>query len=71
MSSGNLISSSDLALPAPAAVQTLRLNDPADEERRIRSALEATSGNKAKAARMLGIDRKTLYNKLRTLNIEA
>lgn len=71
MSFGNLISAADLALPAPATIQTLRLNDPADEERRIRSAIEATAGNKAKAARMLGIDRKTLYNKLRTLNIES
>lgn len=37
----------------------------ADAERqRILNALQQCGGNKSKAARMLGIDRKTLYNKL-------
>ncbi len=46
------------------------LHDPADEERRIRQALDASAGNKSVAARALGIDRKTLYNKMRLYGIE-
>lgn len=42
----------------------------ADEEaKRIQEALRQTGGNKSKAAQMLGIDRKTLYNKLQKYNL--
>lgn len=44
------------------AVHTL--HDEADERQRIEEALRQTGGNKAKAARLLGIDRKTIYNKM-------
>lgn len=40
------------------------LHDEADERKRIEEALRQTGGNKAKAARLLGIDRKTIYNKM-------
>ena len=40
------------------------LHDEADERQRIEEALRQTGGNKAKAARLLGIDRKTIYNKM-------
>lgn len=40
------------------------LHDAADERQRIEEALRQTGGNKAKAARLLGIDRKTIYNKM-------
>jgi len=42
----------------------------ADEEQAIRNALEKTNYNKSKAAKLLDIDRKTLYNKLKLYNIE-
>ena len=40
------------------------LHDADAERQRILNALQLCGGNKSKAARMLGIDRKTLYNKL-------
>lgn len=46
------------------------LRDPVAEEERIRQVLAAVGGNKSQAARLLGIDRKTLYNKLHFYGIE-
>ncbi len=51
---------------APAAPEPL----PDDEVERILQALQRTAGNKAKAARLLGIDRSTLYRKMTTYNID-
>lgn len=39
------------------------------ELREILSALEKTAGNKSRAARLLGMDRKTLYRKIERYNI--
>lgn len=41
-----------------------------NEESAIRTALEKTNFNKSKAAKLLDIDRKTLYNKLKLYNID-
>ena len=49
---------------------TLSLHNPAGEEEKIRRALAAAGGNKSQAARLLGVDRKTLYNKLRLYGID-
>lgn len=63
------ISSTQLGLPQDTATQpsaTLAIKPTADEElARIHEALQLTGGNKSRAAQMLGIDRKTLYNKLK------
>lgn len=53
----------------PAAA-SLSLRDPASEEVQIRRAIAAAGGNKSQAAKLLGIDRKTLYNKLHLYGIE-
>ena len=45
------------------------LHDDDSERSRIIAALQQTNGNKAKAARLLGIDRKTIYNKIEKLGI--
>ena len=39
------------------------------EKKRIMNALQQTGNNKTKAALLLGIDRKTLYNKMKLYNI--
>ncbi len=52
------------AQPIPAAWDT------EDEIERIIDALRRTAGNKAKAARLLGMDRSTLYRKISGYNID-
>jgi len=42
-----------------------------DETNRLIAALRMAGGNKAKAARSLGIDRSTLYRKLQSLGIDS
>lgn len=53
------------SLQTPAATTGLQLHNEDTEKQRIQQALEATGGNKSKAAQLLGVDRKTLYNKLK------
>jgi transcriptional regulator of acetoin/glycerol metabolism len=39
------------------------------EDLAIRRAMQETDGNKSRAAKLLGVDRKTLYTKLRRLGL--
>lgn len=48
---------------------TFMLHDEETEKHRIIKALQQTGNNKSKAAALLGIDRKTLYNKLKLYQI--
>ena len=69
---GKLITTAELSMamgptkPIPVAT----LHDEDTERSRIIAALQQTNGNKAKAARLLGVDRKTIYNKIEKLGIE-
>lgn len=53
-------------IQVPTAMQPpTTLHDEQTERQRIEAALNAAGGNKSKAAQMLAVDRKTLYNKMR------
>lgn len=61
---------SDLPEAAPASPYLPLRNEEA-EKQHIIEALRQTGNNKSRAAQLLGIDRKTLYNKLKAYGIEA
>ena len=68
LATGDLITTNELAdlQSAPTPVATgIALRDEETEKRRIVEALRQTGNNKSRAAQLLGIDRKTLYNKLK------
>ena len=68
---GNKITTAELT-QAMGQIRTdnvLQLHDEDTERQRIITALQQTNGNKAKAARILGVDRKTIYNKIEKLGI--
>ncbi len=55
----------------PTRQEPLLLHDEQTEQQRIRNALRSAGGNKSQTARLLGIDRKTLYNKMQKYGIEG
>lgn len=57
------------AMPPSQPEPTMALHGEDSERSRIVAALRQTNGNKAAAARLLGIDRKTIYNKIERLGI--
>lgn len=69
---GRLITTAELSQAMGPTLQqqpSLTLHDENDERERIKQALQQANGNKSKAARLLGIDRKTIYNKIEKLGI--
>ena len=69
---GKLITATDLEQAMGPTLQppTTPLHDEEAERKRIITALQQTGGNKAKTARLLGVDRKTIYNKIEKLGIK-
>ena len=63
---GRLITAAELSQAMGPVCQqpSLALRSDDDERTRIVAALQQAGGNKSKAARLLGVDRKTLYNKI-------
>jgi two-component system response regulator HydG len=55
-----------LEMEESSAVKDLSLHNVKSEKTRIEEALRMTGNHKGKAAVLLGIDRKTLYNKMKT-----
>lgn len=69
---GRLITTAELSQAMGPTLQqqpSLTLHDENEERERIKQALQQTNRNKSKAARLLGIDRKTIYNKIEKLGI--
>jgi len=68
---GNTILSEHLpAFQKETISETSALFDERDEKQRILNALQKSGGNKTIAAKLLNIDRKTLYNKMHAYQIE-
>lgn len=73
LAQGKFITTAELDIHMPDSNENNMMRplyDKDDEKRRILDMLRFAGGNKSKAATMLGIDRKTLYNKLKQYGME-
>lgn len=74
LAQGSFITLAELGtelLEAPSFNTTnMALRNEETEKEHILEALRQTGNNKSKAAQLLDIDRKTLYNKLKLYNID-
>lgn len=72
LAKGNYIGVAELEQVMNVAVanKPLALYNEQTEQQRIEEALRATGGNKSKAAQLLAVDRKTLYNKMKRYGIK-
>jgi DNA-binding NtrC family response regulator len=71
------INASDVVMVLPSPLSARPMSDPAQlsleeiEHQHVRRVLDATGGNKTKAAQILQIDYKTLLSKLKKIGIES
>ncbi|WP_333616434.1 sigma 54-interacting transcriptional regulator, partial [Bacteroides pyogenes] len=73
LAQGKFITIEDLGaeiLETPPVFDNMALHNEEMEKEQILEALRQTGNNKSKAARLLNIDRKTLYNKLKLYDIQ-
>lgn len=73
LAQGNFITPFELGtelLETPPSLNNIALRNEETEKEHILAALRQTGNNKSKAAQLLNIDRKTLYNKLKLYAIE-
>lgn len=72
LAKGKHIGLSDLerSIAPSTPTEPLALHDEQTEQQRIEAALRATGGNKSKAAQLLAVDRKTLYNKMKRYGMD-
>ena len=72
LAKGKHIGMSDLerSMAPSTPTEPLALHDEQTEQQRIEAALRATGGNKSKAAQLLAVDRKTLYNKMKRYGMD-
>lgn len=73
LAQGNFITLTELGnelRETPPTIQNMALKNEETEKAHILEALRQTGNNKSKAAQMLNIDRKTLYNKLKLYGID-
>lgn len=71
LAKGNYIGISELeqSMTHTHPTEPMALHDEQTELQRIENALKAAGGNKSKAALLLAVDRKTLYNKIKKYGI--
>ncbi len=71
VSESDLIGAGDLAIPAHASIEGMNLNPSLEEMEKeyILRVVKETGGNQSRASQLLGIDRKTLYLKLKKYGI--
>ena len=68
LAQGSFIDQCDLEIDN-IAISSIELYDERREKEKIIRALEQTNNNKTRAAQLLNIDRKTIYNKMKLYNI--
>ena len=64
-----VITSEDLPKGLREIKTTPSVDEKSNEHNKILQALEKSHWNKAKAAKLLGISRRTIYNKIKEYNI--